>query len=153
MVTDTKISMEFTPRAKIAFGHADTEARALGHPSIGSQHLVLGLFLLGSGVHFSVLRQLGFTAESLRKEIARLGRTAENTKEVREFVFDISAAEALERADQEAVAMSHTYTGTEHILLGLLSEKSGGAASLFAAQNADVTEARRIILNEYQHPI
>jgi ATP-dependent Clp protease ATP-binding subunit ClpC len=144
--------MEFTPRAKIAFGHAEAEAHALAHPSVGSQHLIFGLFLLGSGVHFSVLRQLGFTAESLRREIVTVGPTAENTKEVRGFVFGISAAEALERADQEAAAMSHTYTGTEHILLGLLTEESGGAARLFTAHNADVAKARQIILNEYQHP-
>jgi ATP-dependent Clp protease ATP-binding subunit ClpC len=141
--------MEFTPRAKIAFGHADTEAQAFGHPSVGSQHLVLGLFLLEGGVHFSVLRQLGFTTESLRGEIAALGPTAGSTKEVCGFVFGISAAEALERADQEAAAMSHTYTGTEHILLGLLSEESGGAARLFSARNVNVVEARRVILNEY----
>jgi len=46
--------------------------------------------------------------------------------------------------------MSHTYNGTEHILLGLLSEKSGGAASLFAAQKVDVARARQVILNEYR---
>src|SRR5262245_11909475 len=68
-------SMEFTPRAKIAFGHAGTEAQALRHPSVGSQHLLFGLLLLGSGVHFSVLRQLGFTAEALRQKIATRGPT------------------------------------------------------------------------------
>jgi ATP-dependent Clp protease ATP-binding subunit ClpC len=142
--------MEFTPRAKIAFQRAETEVQVLGHPTVGSQHLVLGLFLLGSGVHFSMLRQLGFTAESLRRQIAALGPTAESTKLIGEFAFGISAAEALERANQEAAAMSHTYTGTEHILLGLLSEKSGGAASLFASQGVDIAKARRVILNECQ---
>lgn len=132
-----------------AFRHADSEARTFGHPAVGSQHLVLGLFLLGGGVHFSVLRHLGFTAESLRRDIVALGPTLENTQTISDFVFGSSAAQAVERAGQEAAAMSHTYTGTEHILLGLLSERSGGAASLFAAQKVDVAKARRVILNGY----
>ena len=144
--------MEFTPRAMTAFRHADTEACAFGHPYVGSQHLVLGLFLLGSGVYFSVLQQLGFTVESLRRNIAVLGPTVENAKTIGGFVFGTSAAQAVERANQEAAAMSHTYTGTEHVLLGLLYEESGGAASLFAAKNVDVAEVRRVILNECQHP-
>jgi ATP-dependent Clp protease ATP-binding subunit ClpC len=141
--------MEFTPRAKTAFLHAETEARAFGHPTVGSHHVLLGLFLLGSGVHFSVLKQLGFNVELLRREIAALGPTVEGTKSISEFVFGVSAAQALERANQEAAAMSHTYTGTEHILLGLLSEESGGAANLFSTRNVNVAEARRVILNEY----
>ena len=46
----------------------------------------------------------------------------------------------------EAVALSHSYTGTEHILLGLLAETSGGTADLFASQKVDADKAREEIL-------
>src|SRR5688572_10643087 len=103
--------MQFTPRTLTAFGHAETEARAFGHPSIGSQHLVLGLFLLGSGVHFSVLRQLGFDLELLRRDIAELKPIAEDTKPIDRFMFGMSAVQAVARASREAEAMAFTYIG------------------------------------------
>ncbi len=132
----------------MALRRAEAEARGFGHPCAGSQHLVLGLFLLGSGVHFSVLETLGVTADSLRRGIAAAGPVPEETQTIGGVVLGGSAARALERAAQEAAAMSHTYTGTEHILLGLLSEESGGAAALFAAHKVDVAKARQVIVDE-----
>ena len=142
--------MEFTPRAKNAFRLAEAEARNLGHPCVGSQHLVLGLFLLGNGVQFSILRKLGCTTESLRQSISKIGQIAQQKEPVGEFEFGDSAARSLERAAQEAAVTSHTYIGTEHILLGLLSEESGGAARTFAALKLDVAKGRQMILDEYR---
>jgi ATP-dependent Clp protease ATP-binding subunit ClpC len=108
----------------------------------------LGLFLLGSGVHFSVLQKLGVSADSLRRSIVAAGPVAEPTQAIGGLVFGGSAARALERAAQQAAAMSHTYTGAEHILLGLLSEESGGAAELFAAYKVDVAKVKQVIVDE-----
>jgi ATP-dependent Clp protease ATP-binding subunit ClpC len=141
--------MEFTPRAKTAFRLADAEARSLSHPCVGSHHLVFGLFLLGSGVHFSILRQLGFSEETLRQSIIDIGPVSEQTQSIGGFTFGNSAAKALDRAGQAAAAMSHTYTGTEHILLGLLAEESGNAAWLFATHKVDTAKAKQVILYEY----
>ena len=141
--------MEFTPRAQNAFRLAEEEARRLGHPCVGSQHLLLGLFLLERGVQFSILRKLGFTTESLRQCIAAIGPVSEPTQAIGTFVFGVSATHTLERAAHEAETLSHTYTGTEHVLLGLLSERLGGAASVFAAHCADVAKGRQMILDEY----
>jgi len=141
--------MELTPRAKNAIRLAETEARSFDHPCVGSQHMILGLLLLGSGVQFSVLRKLGFTVDSLRQQIAAIGPRSEPSQKLCGFAVGSSAARALERAAQEAAAMSHTYTGTEHILLGLLSEESGGAADLFATLKVDTAKAKQVILDEY----
>ena len=135
-----------------AFASAEAEARSLHHPSIASQHLVLGLFLLGSGLHFSILRKLGCTADSLRQGVTALGPTMGPTQTIGEFAFAASAGQVLERAAREAAAMSHIYIGTEHLLLALLAEESGGAASLFTMHRADVARARRTILDAYSQP-
>jgi ATP-dependent Clp protease ATP-binding subunit ClpC len=141
--------MEFTPRAQNAIRLADTEARKLSHPCVGSQHLVLGLFMLGGGVHYSVLRELGLTEESLRQGIAAIGSVLEQTQMIDAFAIGSSAAQALERAGREAAALSNKYTGTEHVLLGLFSEESGGAARLFAAFKTDITKGRAMIMDAY----
>jgi hypothetical protein len=141
-------NMTLTPRANHALRLAEAEARILGHPCVGSQHLVLGLFLLGGGVHFSVLEQLGCTEESLRRSIVAIGPAQEQTQTIEGFTLGDSAACALERAERDAAAMSHTYTGTEHILLGLLLERDGGAATVFAGHKLDTRKARTVILKE-----
>jgi predicted transcriptional regulator len=43
--------------------------------------------------------------------------------------FTRPAREAIELAQEESVALGHCYLGTEHIVLGLLRVKSGGAAT------------------------
>lgn len=142
--------MELTPRAQKAFRLAEAEARSFGHMSTGSHHLVLGLFLLESGVHFHVLQSLGCTVRSLRQAVESIGTVSEQVQPVNGVELGESAALAVERASNEAAAMSHTYVGTEHILLGLLSEgQAGPADKLFAAQHVDRAKAREEILHEY----
>ena len=139
--------MELTPRAKQALESAHQLALDFGHSRIGTQHIVFGLFQLGSGVHFSVLRSLGFTSDALRQAIA--AEAPVGSVPASGPTLAISATAALNRAETEATAMSHTYTGTEHILLALLSEESGGAAHLFASHSVDTAQARLTILHEY----
>jgi ATP-dependent Clp protease ATP-binding subunit ClpC len=142
--------MKLTPRAQQAFRLAEAEARSFGHSPTGSHHLVLGLFLLESGVHFQILKNLGCTIPSLQQAVKMIGTVPAEVKPVSGFELGASAVLALERASDEADAMSHTYVGTEHILLGLLFEEQAGPASrLFAAHHIDRTKARNEILNEY----
>ena len=44
--------------------------------------------------------------------------------------FTSRAKQALSLADSNAARLGHEYIGTEHILLGLLEEKTGPAAQL-----------------------
>jgi ATP-dependent Clp protease ATP-binding subunit ClpC len=50
------------------------------------------------------------------------------------------AREALRLAHEEARGLCHSYVGTEHILLGLLRERDGAAATALAS--LDVTHER-----------
>ena len=59
-----------------------------------------------------------------------------------------SAAAALRRAAHGAELLSHTYTGTEHILMALLSERSAGSARIFALRSVDTITARRMLMRE-----
>ena len=140
--------MEFTPRAQKAFRLAEAEGHSFGHTPTGSHHLVLGLFLLESGVHFNILQSVGCTVQSLRRAIESIGTVPEQVQPISGVSLGASAVLALQRASQEAAAMSHTYIGTEHILLGLLSEEEGPASRLFAGYHADTAKARKEILRE-----
>src|SRR4029077_20009186 len=60
-----------TPRVKKVLVLAAKEARALNHPYVGTEHILLGLVLEGDGVASRVLKSLGMDTEKTRLEILR----------------------------------------------------------------------------------
>jgi ATP-dependent Clp protease ATP-binding subunit ClpC len=61
-----------TPRAKKVIEYALEEARAFGHNSVGTEHLLLGLLRDKEGVADQVLMSLGVWPEDVRGEVAKL---------------------------------------------------------------------------------
>jgi ATP-dependent Clp protease ATP-binding subunit ClpA len=61
-----------TPRAKKVLELSVDEARRLGHHSIGTEHLVLGLIREGEGIAAGVLQSLGVTLERVHAETLRV---------------------------------------------------------------------------------
>lgn len=59
--------------------------------------------------------------------------------------FTDRAREVIELANQEAQQLQHQYLGTEHILLGLILEESGVAATVLHEFGADLRRIRREI--------
>jgi ATP-dependent Clp protease ATP-binding subunit ClpC len=60
-----------TPRVKRVIELAFEESRRLGHPYVGSEHLLLGLLAEGDGVAAGVLKEAGVTLERARAEVGR----------------------------------------------------------------------------------
>lgn len=63
--------LDLTPRTKQVIEYAVDEARKLGHTYISTEHLLLGLIRQGDGVAIDVFRQLGLTADRIRREVLR----------------------------------------------------------------------------------
>jgi ClpA/ClpB-like protein len=61
-----------TSRVKTAIELAFEEARQMGHPYVGTEHLLLGILVEGEGVAAHVLEDLGANLPTVRAEIARL---------------------------------------------------------------------------------
>ena len=61
--------MPFTPRAKKVLQLAVTEAQALNHTYVGTEHILLGLLHEGEGVAAQVLRNLNVDLDTSRAEI------------------------------------------------------------------------------------
>ncbi len=74
-----------SPRTKRVIELAIDEARLMGHPYIGTEHLLLGLVREGDGVAVSVLKQLGVNLDRVRTQTARsiLQSQVQQTKEKR----------------------------------------------------------------------
>ena len=62
-------SMPFTPRAKKVLELSRREARQLGHKSIGTEHMLLGLVREGEGVAVQVLISLGVDLSRVRVRV------------------------------------------------------------------------------------
>ena len=118
----------FTERAKKVIKLARKEAGRLGHAYIGTEHLLLGLVREGEGVAAIVLQNLGLELDSLRLEIEKMVQSGPATLTLGEIPFAPRAKKVMELAVENAQAMSHSYIGTEHILLGLIREGEGIAA-------------------------
>jgi ATP-dependent Clp protease ATP-binding subunit ClpC len=61
-----------TPHAKAAIDIAVQQAQKLGDEFVGTEHLLLGIFLEGDGPGSAVLKDLGMTEESLQRALAEI---------------------------------------------------------------------------------
>ena len=63
--------VNFTPRAQQVLALARREADRVKHPSVGTEHVLLGLIRLQQGVAFAVLGKMGLDIETIRREIEK----------------------------------------------------------------------------------
>ncbi len=108
----------FTDRAGNVLMVAQEEARSAGNDQIGPAHLVLGLLHDPESLAATALVAEGVTLDTVRAAVALPPAAAE----VPDLIpYDAAARKALELTFREAVRLGHSYIGTEHILLALLS--------------------------------
>jgi ATP-dependent Clp protease ATP-binding subunit ClpA len=139
---------DFTPRAQQALGFARQEADTLNHAYVGTEHLLLGLIRLGSGVAVNVLLKLGMDIETTRKEVLNHVAAGPPQKTFGSVPYTGPLKRALAFAAKEAHQLRHTYVGTEHVLLGILRLEEGIAAKVFAGLSVDREKVRQEILKE-----
>lgn len=138
---------QFTPRAQQVLALARKEAQNFRHNYIGTEHILLGIIKLGQGVAVNVLRKMGVNLENASAEIERIVG-----KGVSENVSDIQQTQRVKKvlafASYEASQLNHNYIGTEHILLGLLREGEGVAATVLRELGINIDACRNQILAE-----
>jgi len=137
-----------TPRAQQALALARSEADRFHHNFVGTEHVLLGLTRLGQGVAVNILQRLGLDLETVRLEIEKQVGTGPDQKLTGTIPYTPRVKKVLALAATEARALSHTYVGTEHILLGLLREGDGVAARVLKSFEVDIEETRQGILRE-----
>ena len=65
-------SIHYTPRAKKVVELSQDEARKLGHPYVGTEHILLGLIREGEGVAARVLHNLDVSLNKARQQVLQL---------------------------------------------------------------------------------
>jgi ATP-dependent Clp protease ATP-binding subunit ClpC len=138
----------FTPRAQQVLALARKEADRFNHNFVGTEHLLLGLLKLGQGVAVNVLQKLGLDLETVRLEVEKQVESGPDAKQLGNIPYTPRVKKVLALAAKEAKNLTHTYVGTEHILLGLLREGDGVAARVLRNLDVDIEQTRQEILKE-----
>ena len=138
----------FTPRAQQVLALARKEADRFHHNYVGTEHLLLGLINLGQGVAVNVLQRMGLGLESVRDAVETQVPKGPDTKPSGNIPYTPRVKKVLALAGKEAKALSHSYVGTEHILLGLLREGEGVAARVLKSLDVDIERCRNEVLSE-----
>jgi Clp amino terminal domain, pathogenicity island component len=120
----------FTPRAREAVKAAQEAARSRNHDTIGTEHLLLGLYAVGDqAVAAIALGRLGLDAATVDRLVTE--REPDGATPVKGHVrFSPGAKKALQGTVQQALALNHNYVGTEHMALALRQVPDGTAARI-----------------------
>ena len=137
----------FTDDAQRVLSFAQEAALELGHDYVGTEHVLIGLTKVKNGVAAKALEEIGIVTEDIFEAVEeQVGR---GNKKATSIYMTPRVKNVLELAVQVANRMNHNYVGTEHILLGLLSDGGGVAVGILRAMNIrtdDIVEAIRHIL-------
>ena len=137
----------FTDDAQRVLSFAQEAALELGHDYVGTEHVLIGLIKVKNGVAAKALNDLGLSAETIIEDVEEhIGR---GNKKVSSVYMTPRVKHVLELAVEVANHMNHNYVGTEHILLGLLSDGGGVAVGILRNHNIranDIVDTIRTIL-------
>ena len=137
----------FTDDAQRVLSFAQEAALELGHDYVGTEHVLIGLIKVKNGVAAKALNELGLSAETIIEDVeAHIGR---GNKKASSVYMTPRVKHVLELAVEVANHMNHNYVGTEHILLGLLSDGGGVAVGILRNHNIranDIVDTIRTIL-------
>ena len=137
----------FTDDAQRVLSFAQEAALELGHDYVGTEHVLIGLIKVKNGVAAKALNELGLSAETIIEDVEEhIGR---GNKKASSVYMTPRVKHVLELAVEVANHMNHNYVGTEHILLGLLSDGGGVAVGILRNHNIranDIVDTIRTIL-------
>lgn len=137
----------FTDDAQRVLSFAQEAALELGHDYVGTEHVLIGLIKVKNSVAAKALNELGLSAETIIEDVEEhIGR---GNKKASSVYMTPRVKHVLELAVEVANHMNHNYVGTEHILLGLLSDGGGVAVGILRNHNIranDIVDTIRMIL-------
>ena len=137
----------FTEKANEALNQAINSAQVLGHTYVGSEHLLLGLLRVGSGVAAAVLNESGVTAENIEDEMRKNIGVGTPTRLSPDY-FTPRAKKVIETAIAGCASTGKKFVGTEHILIAILSEGESFAIKFLSELGIDIQSLTAKALNE-----
>ncbi len=140
----------YTDRARRVMYLANQEAQRLRNDHVGTEHLLLGLVKEGTGLAGTVLREMGINLESTRLAVEKVVHGPSGADPVSGTLPRTDRLKrVLDFSNAEATDLGHNYVGTEHLLLGLLREPEGMAASVLKGLKLKLEDVRSAVLSHF----
>lgn len=131
----------FSEQARRAMVAAQEVAQRLNTPYIDSEHILLGAVEAGESPLVEALAAFDISVQRFREGAERTIKGGGEGAPPREMVFTPRAKRLIELAFEEARKLQHRYIGSEHLMLGYLSE-SHGKSDLLQDLNVDASALR-----------
>ncbi len=127
----------FTQKANEAMNLAIKSAAEMGHTYIGTEHMLLGLLKEQTGVAAATLNECGLKEESLKEKIeATIGKGVKTTLTPEDFTP--RTKRVMQTAVITSAQVGHSFVGTEHLLVALLSERDSYAVKFMEELSVSV---------------
>lgn len=137
--------MKYSERAKQVIQYASQEAARLGHNSVGTGHLLLGIIRHGENVAVDILKDARIDLDKLKLEIEKMVEERPHGVTIDKVELSTRSKMALKLSESESERMGRKYVGTEHILLGIMLERDGIGAKVLEKFGLSVEQLRDYI--------
>ena len=115
----------FSKKLQAILKLAKEEAIRLGHSYVGSEHLLIGLLKIKSGISCKIFELYDVNVKSIVKMIEDLISGTESTMALGHLPLSMRAERVLKNAYLEASSRNSNVADDEHLLLAMLREKEG----------------------------
>ena len=146
-----KSNEKFSQRAETAIEKARQAAEDLGHSSLGTEHLLLGILAESESLGARVLLRRGLELPALRDAVREMNGEGAAGGPV--LGLSGNAGQAMEIAAAEAARLHQGFIGTEHLLLAVLRQPDCGGAQALRALGADLNDIYTDIAAIFGHPV
>jgi ATP-dependent Clp protease ATP-binding subunit ClpC len=132
----------FTERVRRILAMAREESVRLNHEYVGTEHILLGLIRQGDGVAIEVMKNLSANPDQVRDTLLGVLQKGHAPRYGGDLPYTTRAKRVLELAMTEVKSLGHQYFGSEHLFLGLLTEKTGIAAQVLVDAGVTLEKGR-----------
>lgn len=130
--------MDYTRQAKEVLKIAEKSAKEMAHPYVGTEHLLLGLRKVYTGVAAQVLGTNGVDEENIQKVMSELISPAGEMPGRKKPEYSPRLEYILEDSKTEAEQFRSEEIGTEHMLTALIRDMDCVAAKILTTLGANL---------------
>jgi ATP-dependent Clp protease ATP-binding subunit ClpC len=131
----------FTEQAQEAIQASQQLAMQFKHSQWDVEHILLALLMQQQGLVGDILKELNIDVEAIRNRVeAALEKTPKVAYETGQIYATPRIAQLMNKADEEANRLKDEFISTEHLLIAMVSDDKGEAATIL--QGAGINQEK-----------